>query len=182
MSAMVAAGLARRHATGACAYGETREIMSELFQAASGRRKEWEPAEGEVVVDCRSGAQAGRRGRIVGVDQYGHFAAPYWLVTVLWAAGGDEMNINTCWLTRTDGSQGQLPRQRCVSCGRWRVPAHEIDGNMIMIDPVPVADGPLAGHFNGEDVRVLHNFDADDAAFWDLPADLPRYQRHECSR
>ncbi|MEU4558439.1 hypothetical protein AB0F72_08615 [Actinoplanes sp. NPDC023936] len=65
---------------------------------------EWEPALKEQVAHWRAPQ---RLGTVLRCDQYGHFADPYWRVTVRWDdTGGVEHNIETSCLVRPDGTQG----------------------------------------------------------------------------
>ncbi|MFI7073494.1 hypothetical protein [Micromonospora sediminicola] len=66
--------------------------------------REWEPDINERVVDFRHPDTAGT---VLRVDRYGHFADPYWRVTVRWDGGGRvEHGVETTSLTRPDGTQG----------------------------------------------------------------------------
>lgn len=147
----------------------------------TGRRShEWDPDQGETVVDTRDGDRRGMRGTVLRVDQFGHFADPWWLAQVRWTDGWVEKAVSTVWVTRTDGSQGRLPRRRCISCGAWQIVAYEIDGNPIVLDGRPKEGAPIAVDLAGDAPTAFHNFDADAARVWDLPEDLPRFRRHDC--
>jgi len=64
----------------------------------------WEPEHNERVVNWR---EPGTVGTVIRCDHYGHFADPYWRVSVRWDDGRVEHDIETSSLTREDGTQGR---------------------------------------------------------------------------
>ncbi|MEU0078454.1 hypothetical protein ABZY58_11210 [Micromonospora tulbaghiae] len=65
---------------------------------------EWEPNRGERVVRWNERDMAGT---VIDCARYGHFADPYWRVSVRWDGGRVEHGIETSTLTREDGTQGR---------------------------------------------------------------------------
>ena len=66
----------------------------------------WKPEIGERVVEWREPEVVGT---VVACDRYGHFADPYWRVSVRWDGGDVGHGIETSNLTREDGTQGGKP-------------------------------------------------------------------------
>jgi hypothetical protein len=66
--------------------------------------REWQPALQEQV---RRWNVPGTTGTVLDVIQLGHFADPYWRVSVSWDDGLVEHAVETSCLVRPDGSQGQ---------------------------------------------------------------------------
>jgi len=67
---------------------------------------EWEPQLDERVVDLRR-EDEGQVGVVVACNRYGHFADPYWRVSVRWDNNFVESGIETSWLVREDGTQAR---------------------------------------------------------------------------
>jgi hypothetical protein len=73
-------------------------------------------------------------------------------------------------------------RQDCMTCKSPTIRAREIDNHIIRIDGHPVSDGEVAVAGDLEDEpTAIWNFDPlIDAEFWNVPADIPRFNRHVC--
>lgn len=70
-------------------------------------------------------------------------------------------------------------RRDCITCKRPTILAREIDGNMIVLDGEQTDAGKLAVYGELDDQpRALWNFTDEDAEFWRVPANLPRFDPH----
>lgn len=73
----------------------------------------------------------------------------------------------------------------CVTCQRPTVVAREIDGNIQIVDPNPVAGGDLVlrGDFGDQPTALWGVDPAGETLPWGttIPAGAPRYRKHDCS-
>jgi len=70
----------------------------------------------------------------------------------------------------------------CISCGQPTILARQVDGALTVMAAKPAADGaaPLLGDLNDQPTVIFGIESEADAAFWQVPFDAGRYDRHEC--
>lgn len=70
----------------------------------------------------------------------------------------------------------------CISCGQRTILGRYTDNALIVMDAEPVTDGRavLKGDLNDQPTVLFGIDNEDDAAFWHVPFDSDRYDRHEC--
>ena len=73
-------------------------------------------------------------------------------------------------------------RRICIFCGLPTILARQVDGAPAVMDGEPVTDGqaPLVGDLDDQPTVVFGIDTEADAAFWQVPYNADRYQRHDC--
>lgn len=71
---------------------------------------------------------------------------------------------------------------RTCLCGDKTIVGRYIDDHLIILDAEPVTDGQivLRGDLGDEPTALWAIDDEEKAAFWNVPFDSDRYDRHEC--
>jgi hypothetical protein len=72
--------------------------------------------------------------------------------------------------------------RNCISCGQPTIVARMVDGAIAAMDSEPATDGaaPLLGDLHDQPTVIFGIESEADAAFWQVPFDADRYDRHEC--
>lgn len=74
-------------------------------------------------------------------------------------------------------------KRNCISCRQPTIIAREIDSHIIQLDAEPVdriKDTVVLRGDLDDEPTAFWNVPFTGDSFWNLPAELPRYQRHTC--